>query len=108
MSVVSICVPNIFYLIQRARHHGVKGLFTRRQLTPIRIPASTAPRRFQRISNDGYRLKSADGLFEDPEVDYSVSVSANERREEGEPIVLSQVHIRRDVDVIENERWAPV
>ena len=32
VSVISICVPNMVHLINRARQHGVKALFTRRDM----------------------------------------------------------------------------
>ena len=38
---------------------------------------------------------------------YSVSVSSEQSTEES-GIALGQVHMRQDVNVVEDERWAPV
>lgn len=114
ISIVSVCLPNMNYLAQRARHHGISSLFTRREYASSSI-ANTGPSSalsqnkggFRRIGNgrttsviDSRTILNQGGL-------YSVSASA-EQHVEDKGIAMGQVHMRQDVNVIEDERWTAV
>ena len=114
ISIFSICLPNVNYLVQRARHHGVSALFTRREYTSRSIPqvglnpASIQGKgRSKRIENGGITSLAEDRLGPDRRGVYSVSIFAEQSAEET-GIALGQVHMRQDVNVVEDGRWAPV
>ena len=102
------------YLAQRARHHGMSSLFTRREYASKSI-SNTGPSSalgqdkggFRRIGNgrtpsatDSRAILEQGGL-------YSVSASA-EQHVDDKDIAMGQVHMRQDVNVIEDERWTAV
>ena len=62
---------------------------------------------FARLDNGGTTSLAEDRLMPDQRGVYSVSVSADQSTEE-RGIALGQVHMRKDVNVVEDERWAPV
>ena len=113
ISIVSICLPNIFFLLQRARWHGVSSLFTRRDFSTTgnrgsnTAPSSTLARiqeGFVRIKNEGTKANAADEMFTSYGGVYNISPSAEHQSEEYTMIPLDQVHIRQKVDVSEGER----
>ena len=111
VSIVSVCLPNITHLAQRARHHGILSLFTRREYASIpRLGpgSSSIPNKgnFRRIGNGGTTSGTRDRLMLDQGDMYSVSASAEQQSERD--IALGQVHMRQDVNVRGDERWAPV
>ena len=114
ISIVSVCLPNMNYLVQRARNHGLSSLFTRREYASSPI-STTGPSSasghdkggFKRIGNgrttsvdDSRTILDRGGL-------YSVSASG-EQHVENKDIAMGQVHMRQDVNVIEDERWTAV
>ena len=114
VSIFSICLPNASYLIQRARQHGISALCTRREYASRSIsnaglgPTSAQKQGgFERIGNGGTTSLAEARLIPDQRGVYSVSVSAEQSAEE-RGIALGQVHMRKDVNVVEDERWAPV
>ena len=114
ISIFSICLPNVSYLIQRARHYGVSALYTRREhasrpISNVGLGPTSVQKQggFERIGNGGTTSLAEDRLIPDQRGVYSVSVSAEQSTEE-RGIALGQVHMRQDVNVVEDERWAPV
>lgn len=114
VSILSICLPNVSYLIQRARNHGVSALCTRKEYASRSISngglgPTSAQRQggFERIGKGGTTSLAENRLMSDPRGVYSVSVSAAQDTEE-RGIALGQVHMRQDVNVVEDKRWAPV
>ena len=102
------------YLVQRARHHGVSALCTGREyasrsISNVKLSLSSAQKQgaFERIGNGGTTSLAEDRLMSDRRGVYSVSVSAEQSAEE-RGIALGQVHMRQDVNVVEDERWVPV
>ena len=96
------------YLAQRARHHGISSLFTRREYASSSI-SNTGPGPalgqdkggFRRIGNgDSRTILDQGGL-------YSVSASAEQHGKDND-IAMGQVHMRQDVNVVEDERWTAV
>lgn len=61
---------------------------------------------FRRIGNRGTTSDTRDRLMLDQGDMYSVSASAEQHFERD--IALGQVHMRQDVNVRGDERWAPV
>ena len=114
ISILSICLPNVNYLFQRARHHGVSALFTRREyasgsLSKVGLGPTSIQKQggFERIVNHGITLLAEDRLMPDRHGVHSVSVSVEQSAKEN-GIPLGQVHMRHDVNVVEDERRAPV
>lgn len=114
ISIFSICLPNVNYLVQRARHHGVSALCTRqeyasRSISNVGLSHTSTQKQggFERIGNGGTTSLAGDQIMPDRRGVYSVSVSAEQYGEE-RGIALGQVHMRQDVNVVEDERWAPV
>lgn len=111
ISIVSICLPNMNYLAQRARHHGISSLFTRREYASSLI-ANTGPSSalsqnkggFKRIGNDRTKSVTDSRTILNQGGLYSVSASA-EQHFEDKGIAMGQVHMRQDINVIEDERW---
>lgn len=108
VSIVSICAPNIFYLCKRARCHELSSLFTRREyhakiqyrLNKNLTTPPTLDEELLGIDKDGTLSSRTDGV-------YSVGASAEDRFEEGSMIAMvDRTHVRRDYDVIEEERWS--
>ena len=114
ISIVSVCLPNMNYLVQRARHHGMSSLFTRREYASSPI-SNTGPSSalgqdkgwFRRIGNGRTTSVTDPRTILDQGGLYSVSASA-EQHVEDKDIAMSQVHMRQDVNVIEDERWTAV
>lgn len=114
ISIVSVCLPNMNYLAQRARHHGMSSLFTRREYASSST-SNTGPGSalvqdkggFKRIGNGGSTSVTDSRTMLDQRGLYSVSASAQQHVEDKD-IALGQVHMRQDVNVIEDERWAAV
>ena len=104
ISILSICLPNVNYLFQRARHHGVSALFTRREYASASIQKQGG---FERIVNRGTTSLAEDRLMPDRRGVHSVSVFAEQSAGE-RGIALGQLHIRQDVNVVEDARWAPM
>lgn len=112
ISIISVCLPNMNYLAQRARHHGTSSLFTRREYASSST-SNTGPGSalgpdkggFKRIGNGG---TTDSRLMRDQGGMYSVSASVEQQHVEDKHIALGQVHMRQDVNVIEDERWASV
>ena len=101
------------YLFQRARHHGVSALFTRREYASKPLPkvglgptSIQKQRGFEHILNRGATSLSEDLIVLDGRGVLIVSVSAEQAKERGLP--LGEVHMRQDVNVVEDERWDPV
>ena len=102
------------YLVQRARHHGMSSLFTRREYASSSIP-NTGPSSalgqdkegFRRIGNGRTTSVTDSRTILDQGGLYSVSASA-EQHVEDKDIAMGQVHMRHDVNVIEDERWTAV
>ena len=102
------------YLFQRARHHGVSALFTSREYASRPFPkvglGPTSIQKqggFERIEDGGITSLAKDRLRPDRCGVYTISVSAEQSAEE-RGIALGQVHMRQDVNVVEDERWAPI
>ncbi len=114
ISIVSMCLPHITHLAQRARQHGFSSLFTRREYAPsstsnvgARSALAQDKEGFQRIGKGGTTPFTKDRLVLDQHGTYSVSASADQHFDERH-IALGQVHLRQDVSVREDERWALV
>ena len=114
ISILSICLPNVNYLFQRARHHGVSALFSRREyasrsLSKVGLGPTSIQKQggFERIDNEGTTSYAGDRLRADWRGVHSVSVSAEQSAEE-RGIALGHIHMRHDVNVVEDERWAPM
>lgn len=122
ISIVSICLPNMTQLFRRAQQHGISALFTRREYvasigTGLKkglggsALVQGGKRGLQRIigSDDTTFAVNHDPLItqKDQSASYTVSASA-QQPEEREVIALDQVHLRQDIDVREEERWAMV
>lgn len=116
ISIVSISLPNVTHLIQRGRLHGPKSLFTRREYAVN--PGSRAKTRpssalvygkgdFHRMGENGTLSSVDDQLITGQGGMYSVDASTAEQFGE-RVIAFGQVHMRHDIDVTEDERWAPV
>ena len=102
------------YLFQRARRHGVSALFTRREFASKPVPkVGLGPTSIQkqggveRIVNRGTTSLTEDRLMPDRRSVHNVSVSAEQPTEE-RGIALGQIHMRHDVNVVEDERWTPL
>ena len=114
ISIVSVCLPNMNYLAKRARHHGMSSLFTRREYASSSI-SNTGPGSalgqdkggFRRIGNGRTTLVTDFRTILDQGGMYSVSASA-EQHFEDKDIAMGQVHMRQDVNVIEDKRWTAV
>ena len=122
ISVVSICLPNMTQLFRRAHQHGISALFTRREYVtgPENIskkrPVSSA---LVHGGNGGFQgiISIDDTTFafnddplsklEDQSGLYSVGASA-QQSEVGDVVAIGQVHLRKDIDGREYERWPPV
>ena len=63
---------------------------------------------FQRFGKDDTLLSANDQLIADQGAMYGVSAIAPQQRPGERDIALGQVHLRHDIDVREDERWAPV
>ena len=98
------------YLAQRARQHGISSLFTRREYASSSM-SNFGPRSglaqdnkgFQRIGNGGTTSATKDKPMLDQCGTYSVNASAGQQLED---IALGQVHMRQDISVRQDERWA--
>ena len=113
ISILSVCLPSVNYLIQRVRHHGLSALLTRREyasrsLSKVRLEPTSIQKQggFERIDNRGTLSLAEDRLMPDRRGGHSVSVSAEQSTEE-RSIPLGQVHMRQDVNEVD-ERWAPI
>ena len=104
------------YLAQRARHHGLSSLFTRREHASNSVsdggPGSASSGRDKGwLGRTGNKGRTTSGTESRTILDqgglYSVSASA-EQQVEDKDIAMGQVHMRQDVNVIENERWTAV
>lgn len=116
VSVVSISLPNITHLIQRAREHGLSALFTNREFVAIggnysKSGASSGlahkKEGFQRFRKDGTLSSIDNELITNQGGSYSVRATAPQESGKRD-IALGQVHMRHDISVTENDRWAPV
>ena len=110
ISTICICLPNILYLIRRARHHGIGALFTSREYdlsanvsrSKTTVPGSTSTGGF--LCVDGITSLAVDGNCDDgslPGMQSHSSVGAlaqdRQRSEDGEAIGLSRVYLRQHV-----------
>ena len=116
ISIISISLPNMTYLIQRGRLHGPKSLFTRREYakssgSPGKMRPSSALVHgnggFHRMGDNGILSSVDDQLVTGQGGIYSVGATVAQQSGEHD-IPLGQVHMRRDIDVTDDERWAPV
>ena len=108
ISTICICLPNILYLIRRARHHGIGALFTSRDYdlsanvsrSKTTVPGATSTGGF--LCVHGITSLAIDGNCDDGSLPgtkshRSVSGCAQDRRHsDGEAIALSQVHLRQE------------
>ena len=110
-------------LFRRAHQHGLSAFFTRREYA-----AGPESRSKKGVAGSALVVQGGNGKFrgiiaekdttfvfkddpltqvEDQSGLYSVSASA-QQSEEGNIVALGQVHLRKDTDMTEYERWATV
>ena len=111
ISTVCICLPNMAQLFQRARHHGMGALFTRREFLASSSGSRSKPGLHPGSKGGFRRIIASPAVIDDDDDDpligvkgvagfYSVSASAQRRlTEERDAIALGQVHLRHDVSV---------
>ena len=120
VSIISVSLPNIVYLVQRVRKQGLKGLFTRRvyasgsagdsEPAPHRARPHVASRGFERIKDNSMKLHhpAKSLVTRDDQCSASASASANHGMQAQEAVEMSRVHVRIDVDVSEDYTGSPV
>ena len=113
VSVISISLPNALQLVQRARKHGLKALFNRKEYTdaikcgshqfPINRPRINTGE-FQLIQNEGIPLVDVGGGIPDRGVTNNVDATAYSEAHTEEPLELTQIHVRSDIEVISHQK----
>ena len=110
ISIFSVCFPNMNYPAQRAHHHGLSSFFTRREHASSSI-SNTGPSSalgqdkggFRRIGNGRTTSVTDSRTILDQGGLYSVSASV-EQHVEDKDIAVGQVHMRQEVNVVEDVR----
>ena len=112
MSIISLSIPNMIFLVQRARAHGAKALFSRREFPTTSTSVSTqlrpGTRGFHLVNDREITAQNQARLCRSQGDMYSASAYANDGMEREEPIELGRVHVRIDMDRRENYRGSAV
>ena len=109
VSIISISLPNALQLVQQARRHGFKTLLNRHiyatavashsYQSPFNRTRANSTNDFERMKNDGHSLGSTQDGVPDSETMYNVGADVESQAHDEEPLELTKIHMRTDIEV---------